>query len=93
MFIINPRPYFYISKKQYSSKESATSEVVDYAKLMEPDKVRKRRYFSIGIICFTAAIYALSISIVVTSAKPYLDELSDMSLNDDVITIEIRGNV
>ncbi|XP_046453598.1 major facilitator superfamily domain-containing protein 8-like isoform X1 [Daphnia pulex] len=45
----------------------------DYAKLMEPAKVRKRRYFSLGVICFTAFILALSISIVMTSAKPYLD--------------------
>ncbi len=48
----------------------------DYAKLMEPAKVRKRRYFSLGVICFTAFILALSISIVMTSAKPYLDLLS-----------------
>ncbi|XP_046453599.1 major facilitator superfamily domain-containing protein 8-like isoform X2 [Daphnia pulex] len=40
---------------------------------MEPAKVRKRRYFSLGVICFTAFILALSISIVMTSAKPYLD--------------------
>lgn len=43
---------------------------------MEPAKVRKRRYFSLAVICFTAFILALSISIVMTSAKPYLDLLS-----------------
>jgi hypothetical protein len=43
---------------------------------MEPAKVRKWRYFSLAVICFTAFILALSISIVMTSAKPYLDLLS-----------------
>jgi ceroid-lipofuscinosis MFS transporter 7 len=51
---------------------------------MEPAKVRKRRYFSLAVICFTAFILALSISIVMTSAKPYLDLLSFIILNNSI---------
>lgn len=48
----------------------------DYSKLMESRAARKRRHFSIGVICFTAFILVLSMSVVMTSAKPYLDLVS-----------------
>lgn len=56
-----------------STRDETSKEGLDYAKLMEPAKVRKRRYFSLAVVCFTAFILALSVSIVMTSAKPYLD--------------------
>ncbi|KAK4005976.1 hypothetical protein OUZ56_011107 [Daphnia magna] len=59
-----------------SIRDETSKEGLDYAKLMEPAKVRKRRYFSLAVVCFTAFILALSVSIVMTSAKPYLDLLS-----------------
>lgn len=60
----------------YVPRDETSKEGLDYAKLMEPAKVRKRRYFSLAVVCFTAFILALSVSIVMTSAKPYLDLLS-----------------
>ena len=50
-------------------------EEIDYAKLMEPKKDRRRRHFSLVVISLTAFIFSLSFSIVLTSAKPYLDEV------------------
>ncbi|EFX78855.1 hypothetical protein DAPPUDRAFT_53149 [Daphnia pulex] len=48
---------------------------VDYAKQVEPEIERKRRYFSLAIITFTAFTFNLSFSIILTSAKPYLDQM------------------
>jgi hypothetical protein len=48
---------------------------VDYAKQVEPEIERKRRYFSLAIITFTAFTFNLSFSIILTSAKPYLDQV------------------
>ena len=49
---------------------------VDYAKQVEPASERKRRYFSLAVITFTAFTFNLSFSIILTSAKPYLDQVS-----------------
>jgi hypothetical protein len=72
IFDVNEINWIYL----FFSDDADEKPLSDYAKLMEPAKVRKRRYFSLAVICFTAFILALSISIVMTSAKPYLDLLS-----------------
>ena len=48
---------------------------VDYAKQVEPEIERKSRYFSLAVITFTAFTFNLSFSIILTSAKPYLDQV------------------
>lgn len=49
---------------------------VDYSTLMETKADRRRRRFSLAVICFTSFTFTFSYSIILTSAKPYLDEVS-----------------
>ncbi|EFX78858.1 hypothetical protein DAPPUDRAFT_305114 [Daphnia pulex] len=43
--------------------------------MTEKKSVRRRRFFSLGVVSFTAFIFNLSFSIILTSAKPYLDKM------------------
>ncbi|KZS08980.1 Major facilitator superfamily domain-containing protein 8 [Daphnia magna] len=65
--------------KKCSTKEtvsiSGDVDEVDYAKDVEPAAERRRRYFSLAIITLTAFTFNLSFSIILTSAKPYLDQM------------------
>ncbi|KAK4005975.1 hypothetical protein OUZ56_011106 [Daphnia magna] len=54
---------------------SGDVDEVDYAKDVEPAAERRRRYFSLAIITLTAFTFNLSFSIILTSAKPYLDQM------------------
>lgn len=54
---------------------SGDVDEVDYAKDVEPAAERRRRYFSLAIITLTAFTFNLSFSIILTSAKPYLDQV------------------
>ncbi|XP_057380716.1 major facilitator superfamily domain-containing protein 8-like [Daphnia carinata] len=58
--------------KKCSTKET---DEVDYAKDVEPAVERRQRYFSLAIITLTAFTFNLSFSIILTSAKPYLDQM------------------
>ncbi len=49
--------------------------VIDYAKMMEKPSVRRKRFLSLGVVSYTAFIFNLSFSIILTSAKPYLDKV------------------
>ena len=48
----------------------------DLLRLMESSQERKRRYFSVGVMSFTAFTFNLAFSIVLTSAYPYLIQAS-----------------
>ena len=54
--------------------------VIDYAALMEPKKMRRKRYASLIIINVTAFMNIFSYSIILTSAKPYLDAVIPFSI-------------
>nr|CAH0106327.1 unnamed protein product [Daphnia galeata] len=41
----------------------------------EKPSIRRRCFFSLGVVSFTAFIFNLSFSIILTSAKPYLDKM------------------
>jgi len=49
----------------------------DLLRLMESSQERKRRYFSVGVMSFTAFTFNLAFSIVLTSAYPYLIQMED----------------
>lgn len=66
------------SDKDFTDKDG----VIDYAKMMESKAVRRRRFFSLGVVSYTAFIFNLSFSIVLTSAKPYLDEMDPKAGTD-----------
>lgn len=56
--------------------------VIDYAKMTERPATRRRRFFSLGVVSFTAFIFNLSFSIILTSAKPYLDKMDPTAGTD-----------
>ena len=58
---------------------------------MEPAKVRKRRYFSLAVICFTAFILALSISIVSSAAAAPLDADKNLVRRDWLVGWPVGG--
>ena len=70
--------YFYdFRKSEIEGLNSAQGiDEVDYAKHVEPSNERKQRHFSLAVITFTAFTFNLSFSIILTSAKPYLDQVN-----------------
>lgn len=49
----------------------------DILKYLETPKQKRSRYISLGIISFTSFTFNLGFSLVLTSAYPYLVEVSD----------------
>ena len=43
--------------------------------MTEKPAIRRKRYISLGVVSYTAFIFNLSFSIILTSAKPYLDKV------------------
>lgn len=64
------------TRKFLKETEDNGIDEVDYAKQVEPPSERKQRYFSLAVITFTAFTFNLSFSIILTSAKPYLDQVN-----------------
>lgn len=59
-----------------SDDELDANDELDYAKQhVESPIDRQKRYFSLAVITFTAFTFNLSFSIILTSAKPYLDQV------------------
>lgn len=72
--------FFYNRQCEKETQDDGTDEV-DYAKQVEPAHERKRRYFSLAVITLTAFTFNLSFSIILISAKPYLDLVSSLYSN------------
>jgi hypothetical protein len=67
---------FGVSHDKSPEEFTGSDGVIDYAKMTEKKSVRRRRFFSLGVVSFTAFIFNLSFSIILTSAKPYLDKVN-----------------
>lgn len=71
---------FGVSHDKSPEEFTGSDGVIDYAKMTEKKSVRRRRFFSLGVVSFTAFIFNLSFSIILTSAKPYLDKVKTRPL-------------
>ena len=84
--------------KRFSDDKSAekftgSDGVIDYAKMTEKPSIRRRRFFSLGVVSFTAFIFNLSFSIILTSAKPYLDKVYSSNIITQYIAFEFKNQI
>ena len=78
------------SDDKSAEKFTGSDGVIDYAKMTEKPSIRRRRFFSLGVVSFTAFIFNLSFSIILTSAKPYLDKVYSSNIITQYIAFEFK---